>query len=946
MLLRKSKNRRTSTFSLRTGTRRACGFESLEERCALAAGSLDPTFGIGGIVTTDFLGQDESHSVAVQPDGKIIAAGRTTNHIAIARYHADGTLDTTFGDAGRVTINGPGNAVAALRVAIQADGKIVVAGNATAIPFADSDFAVARLLSDGSLDLSFGNGGLTTIDFGTGSDDFATDFALQPDGKAIVVGLSVDGSGQHFVATRLNSDGTLDSSFGSGGKQTVEFAPSSTGFARSVALQPDGKIVVGGPISDPATITPDDSSDFGLARLNSDGQLDTTFGSGGKVTVDSGSTDGWSHVNLAIQRDRKILLVGTSGNGNSDSGGHLDMAVVRMDEQGILDGALGNGGIKLLSFGGERSHPTGVAIQPDGRLIISGWSESGDTSVTLVVTRDIALARLTPDGNFDPAFDEDGIQFIDFSAFDQQWAFGSTVQADGRIIVAGRSSFSDFAVARIDAYDFSVVGTPANDLITVSPGTQAGTLKIGVNGTVTDNIAVTGEVFVAGIGGSDSFTVTASLSGGLILAGQGDADTYDISLGNLAGKVIVADDGAVGTDHLIVWGTAGNDEIFKDATKVTLGNPVIETVLSVGIETRDIHGGGGDDLITDPGSDTTLFGDEGNDTIVINATFGSGVTADGGEGSDSYQIIAGELDGPIAIADSGTTGTDSVTIVGTAGHDTLTQTSTGLVLNGTTITLDSTVETATVDGGGGTDQVSTEGTPPVPISFLDMLVNGTSGNDHIVINLGTLPGEIVAKVNGQVVAQFSPTRRIVIFAGDGNDDIQVAGDATLPVWAYGEGGDDRIKGGAGHDLLLGGEGNDLLIGGNGRDLLIGGNGADRIVGNADDDILIAGYTLFDSDQTALSAIMAEWTSTRDYAARTANITGIGSGPTFDARENATYYLTTEGSAPTVRDDSAKDTMTGSDGQDWFFANLAEGVLDKITDLSADEFAADLDFILS
>jgi hypothetical protein len=110
--------------------------------------------------------------------------------------------------------------------------------------------------------------------------------------------------------------------------------------------------------------------------------------------------------------------------------------------------------------------------------------------------------------------------------------------------------------------------------------------------------------------------------------------------------------------------------------------------------------------------------------------------------------------------------------------------------------------------------------------------------------------------------------------------------------------------------------------GGGKDLLIGGTGP------------------------ALCAIMPEWTSFRDYATRTANISGTGSGSSFDARQNANFFLTTQEAQPTVSDDATKDTLTGSSDQDWFFANLDTGILDKITDLSASEFAEDLDFILS
>ena len=146
-------------------------------------------------------------------------------------------------------------------------------------------------------------------------------------------------------------------------------------------------------------------------------------------------------------------------------------------------------------------------------------------------------------------------------------------------------------------------------------------------------------------------------------------------------------------------------------------------------------------------------------------------------------------------------------------------------------------------------------------------------------------------------------------------------------------------------MLLGGVGDDLLTGGKGRDLMIGGLGADRLVGNADDDILISGATAYDANDVALRAILNEWTSTRSYAQRTANLLGTGT----EARLNGSYFLQPD---ETVYDDNAKDILTGCAGRDWFFANVAlDGNddatrKDKITDLSASEFALDLDFINS
>jgi Ca2+-binding RTX toxin-like protein len=220
-----------------------------------------------------------------------------------------------------------------------------------------------------------------------------------------------------------------------------------------------------------------------------------------------------------------------------------------------------------------------------------------------------------------------------------------------------------------------------------------------------------------------------------------------------------------------------------------------------------------------------------------------------------------------------------------------------------------------------------------------LVVGGGTGADVISISNGG-SGNLQVSVNGTPQGTFATAGRVVVYGGDGNDDLTVDGSIGNSAWLHGGGGNDRIKGGGGDDVLLGGEGADLLVGGNNRDLMIGGSGADRLVGNAGDDILLAGFTAFDFNDLALHSIQAEWTSTRDYATRVANIQGTGSGP----RNNGNYFFTVDGPSATAFDDGAEDLLTGSAGTDWFFANLETGVLDRITDLSASEFANDLSFI--
>lgn len=270
--------------------------------------------------------------------------------------------------------------------------------------------------------------------------------------------------------------------------------------------------------------------------------------------------------------------------------------------------------------------------------------------------------------------------------------------------------------------------------------------------------------------------------------------------------------------------------------------------------------------------------------------------------------------------------------------------------------------TVTDDDGGATTIER-----PVTIEIVsmqvggDLAVGGTTGADEIRFRPGGNIGDVDVLLAGAVEGTYQPTGRLLAFGQDGDDDLQVAGSILLSAWLYGDGGNDRLKGGAGHDVLLGGLGDDLLIGQSGRDLIVGGRGADRIVGNSDDDILIAGYTAFDYDygyafasrpegllrrvhNDAISALLAEWTSDRDYSTRIENLSGVDNG---QPQDNAEFFLrsqddpATAENEQTVFNDDARDFLTGSQGDDWFFFDADE---DKATDLRDEVFADDLAWI--
>lgn len=218
-----------------------------------------------------------------------------------------------------------------------------------------------------------------------------------------------------------------------------------------------------------------------------------------------------------------------------------------------------------------------------------------------------------------------------------------------------------------------------------------------------------------------------------------------------------------------------------------------------------------------------------------------------------------------------------------------------------------------------------------------LVIGGTSEDDHIVFNPGG-DGDVQVIFNGASLGTYQATGAIIAHGQGGNDNIQVAGSITLTSWLYGDEGNDRLFAGGGPSILLGGTGDDDLLGGSSRDLLIGGLGCDHLVGNSNDDILIGGYTSFDANEEALCAIMDEWTSSRDYSTRVANLKGVGSGP----RANGDYVLIAKGDNRTVFDDAAEDRLVGSSGQDWFFANIDSGVLDVVTGLTGLETVQDID----
>lgn len=383
------------------------------------AGSLDTTFGGDGKVTTSFAGGLASAwGVAIQADGKIVAAGSESSRlsqIVLARYNTDGSLDPMFGGDGRVRANFP-QGMFVRAVAVQADARVVVAG----LSFSSvTRFALARFTTDGSLDRTFGEDGRVTTAFRGGAE--AHDVVIQADGKIIALGTA--GRRRRFALARYNADGSLDVGFGGEGKVLTDIGDGYD-IGDGIVTQSDGRIVaVGG-----------SGCDVALARYNDDGSMDTTFGVSGKITSDLGLLC-QSAQDVAIQSDGKILAAGFGECRSNEC--FFDAFLARYNPDGTLDTSFANDGSAQAGF--VRAVADEVAIQGDGRIVVAGGNE---------IEGGFALARFQPNGSPDTSFGEDGT--VTTRIGKQSGAHAVAIQADGKIVAVGLSGLrtEKFALAR------------------------------------------------------------------------------------------------------------------------------------------------------------------------------------------------------------------------------------------------------------------------------------------------------------------------------------------------------------------------------------------------------------------------------------------------------------------------------------------------------------------
>ncbi|MBA3543144.1 MAG: hypothetical protein H0T83_01675 [Chthoniobacterales bacterium] len=361
-------------------------------------GSLDSSFGNGGTVINHFSTTDSFAAVAIQPDGKIVAVGSaqaTTGNngtdVLLARYNSDGTLDSTFGTNGAVITKLRSNipagwyfSASAVDVTVLADGKILIGGYTITVAF--GRMALLRYNPDGTLDQAFGDAGKVITEFPVGPNGvnggaYAAALAVQADGKAVLAGSFTDNSFSEIAVARINSDGSADTSFGTGGRVTTSLGDGDA-TALDVLIQGDGKIVAGGYFESGLR-----DADFAIVRYNSDGTLDPSFGRGGIMTNDLNNGTDDKITAMVLQADNKIVAVGETGSYPS-----FDFGLARYNSNGRLDKTFGRKGTVSTDFGSSSFDIAyGVALAADGKIVVAGESNAntgGDF--------DFALARYNP----------------------------------------------------------------------------------------------------------------------------------------------------------------------------------------------------------------------------------------------------------------------------------------------------------------------------------------------------------------------------------------------------------------------------------------------------------------------------------------------------------------------------------------------------------------------
>ncbi|MBK8812729.1 MAG: VCBS repeat-containing protein [Acidobacteria bacterium] len=490
-------------------------------------GSLDTTFDGDGIARApENFGTHISNAIVIGAGEKITAVGEALSEFIAVRFNSDGSLDTNFGNSGKASAVFNVQRVDANGAAIAPDGRLVIAGFVQK-PNSATDFALARFNLGGNLDLTFGSGGMTTNDIGDG-EVYTMAVAVQSDGKIVTAGRhfipdSVSAN-WNFAISRYNANGSLDTTFDVDGKVSIGVFDNVSDYATSMAIQPDGKIIVAGYIGETTLCT--------LVRLNPDGSPDSSFNGNGRVFTSVGSDRSYAN-SVALQSNGKIVIGGYSHVGSS-----TDFSAVRYNSDGSLDTSFNGTGIVITPVGNVSDQANSVLVQPDGKVVLAGTSGVNGVG-------NFAMVRYNEDGTLDSSFGVGG-KVLTLAGTTSSLGFAASLQTDGKILVGGGSIISNvgFALARYNADGALDAGFGSNGIVNtqVNATSQINALKVQPNGKI---IAV-GESTAIGQNGYDFAIVRYDSNGSL-----------DPSWGN-AGKVITNISGIQDNAYAVAIDQSGN----------------------------------------------------------------------------------------------------------------------------------------------------------------------------------------------------------------------------------------------------------------------------------------------------------------------------------------------------------------------------------------------------
>ncbi|MGV6476733.1 M10 family metallopeptidase C-terminal domain-containing protein [Azotobacter vinelandii] len=748
---------------------------------------------------------DYAHSVALQADGKILLAGYSFNtstrntEFAVVRLNADGTLDSSFGGDGKATFDIGAGYDQAYSLALQSDGRILVSGYSHD-PGADTDFSVIRLNPDGSLDTGFGDDGKATFDLGGGSES-SRGSTVQPDGKILLLGYSV--YFYDFGVLRLNTDGTLDTGFGTEGKATFHTEESSYGY--DLTLQPDGKILMAG-------------SGFNVIRLNADGTLDTGFGDDGKAAFDIALTD--TSRSLALQPDGKILVAGSS---YYDGDSHYDFSLIRLNADGSLDHGFGGDGEVTIDILESSDMSYGMALQPDGKILVAGQSYNPNSH-----DDDFSVIRLNADGSLDTSFGGDGKATFNVGG-DHDAGQRLILQPDGKILIAGYS----YNISSND-FEFSVI-------------------RLNADGSLDKNFGALDDGVVIFTGTDDSDKLTGSDAPELIL-GKGDEDRLEGG----AGDDIL--DGGAGRD--VLSGGTGAD-LFRVSAREDS-----QRTASEGFADRILDFEAGTDRIDLSALGFSGLGDGHDGSLAVQAndagtlTYLKSFEVDA-EGRRFEIVLEGDYG---SLLGSGNLIFAPLTLEGTEAGDSLTGSPVAENLAGASgdDRLHGAGGDDLLDGGAGRDRltggsgadlfrivVREDSYRTASENFADRIRDFDPDEDRLDLSaLGFTAlgdghdGTLAVRVNEAGTRTYLKSfeadaegRRFEL-ALDGDLAGRLDGGNLLFAAAPLEGSaaDDDLIGSAAAEILTGADGDDYLHGGAGDDILDGGAGRDTLAGGSGADL--------------------------------------------------------------------------------------------------------------